>query len=168
LRAQQAVLMADEHDYYRVLGVARDASMPEIRRAYRRLARRHHPDRNPEADGPERFRALAEAYEVLNDPGRRARYDHTIGPSARRAVPHPQSRPLARRGVLELSQREAQLAAATPLTITAADGLAIVLPAGVGDGDQVTFTVGEETAVLTIRVDSRQKTCYDGAEIYYR
>jgi hypothetical protein len=160
--AQQAILMADEHDYYRVLGVARDASMPEIRRAYRRLARQHHPDHNPEADGPEHFRALAEAYEVLNDPGRRARYDHTIGPSARRAVPHPQSRPLARRGVLELSHREAQLAAATSLTLTATDGLSIVLPAGVGDGDQVTFTVGEETAVLTIRVEFEAKDLLRG------
>jgi curved DNA-binding protein CbpA len=154
--------MADEHDYYRVLGVARDASMPEIRRAYRRLARRHHPDQNPAADGPEHFRALAEAYEVLNDPGRRARYDHTIGSSARRAVTHPQPRPLARRGVLELSQREAQLAAATPLTLTGTDGLSIVLPAGVGDGDRVTFSVGGETAVLTIRVEFEAKDLLRG------
>jgi curved DNA-binding protein CbpA len=146
--------MAAEHNYYRRLGVARDANMTEIRRAYRRLARRHHPDRNPEADGSERFRALAEAYEVLNDPARRARYDRTLQPSARRAVPHPQSVP---RGVLELSRREAQLAATTPLTIAASDGLAIALPAGVGDGDQVAFVFGGETAVLTIRVISSEK-----------
>ena len=60
--------MAHTEDYYQVLGISRNASTPELRRAYRRLARQHHPDRNPEPDGPERFRALAEAYAVLNDP----------------------------------------------------------------------------------------------------
>jgi molecular chaperone DnaJ len=46
--------MAHTDDYYRVLGVTRDASTHEIRRAYRRLARQHHPDRNPEPDSPQR------------------------------------------------------------------------------------------------------------------
>src|SRR2546421_5697842 len=103
--------MARKDDYYRVLGVSQDANTPEIRRAYRRLARQHHPDRNPQPDGPERFRTLAEAYAILNDPARRARYDHTIQPPARPRVPRAESRLLARRGVLELSPREARLAA---------------------------------------------------------
>ena len=148
--------MAD--DYYEILGVARDASAPEIRRAYRRLARRHHPDRNPEPDGPERFRTLAEAYGVLNDPARRARYDHTNQPPARRD-PRPMTPAVpARRGVLELSAREARVATTMPLTLTATSGMTIVLPAGLADGDQVTIAVPEGWAVLTVRVRVARKT----------
>lgn len=63
-------------DYYDLLGVSRDASQDEIKRAFRRLARETHPDANP--DDPEaehRFREIAQAYEVLSDPQRRAAYD---------------------------------------------------------------------------------------------
>jgi molecular chaperone DnaJ len=63
-------------DYYDVLGVSRDASGDEIKKAFRKLARETHPDAN--ADDPnaeERFRAIAEAYEVLSDDAKRARYD---------------------------------------------------------------------------------------------
>lgn len=65
-----------QRDYYEVLGVARDASEDEIKRAYRKMALQNHPDHNP--DNPEaeqRFKEAAEAYEVLRDPERRARYD---------------------------------------------------------------------------------------------
>ncbi len=66
--------MADDH--YSVLGVARDASADQIKKAYRRLARELHPDANPgDAASEARFRAATEAYEVLSDPERRARYD---------------------------------------------------------------------------------------------
>jgi curved DNA-binding protein CbpA len=152
------VAVSHTDDYYRVLGVARDASTPEIRRAYRRLARQHHPDRNPASDGPERFRTLAEAYAVLNDPGRRARYDHIIQPSARRVIPRTTQAALTRRGVLELSLREARIAATRSLTLTTVDGIAVVLPAGVVDGDHVTIAVGGVRAVLTIRVNLALKT----------
>lgn len=150
--------MAHTDDYYRVLGVAREATTLEIRRAYRRLARQHHPDRNPQPDGPERFRTLAEAYAILNDPARRARYDHTIQPPARPHVPRAESHLLARRGVLELSPREARLAATTSLTLSTTGGIAIVLPAGLADGDQITVAVPEGCAVLTIRVNVARKT----------
>ena len=67
-----------ERDHYEVLGVSRDALPDEIKKAYRRLARQHHPDANHGADaaGAEvEFKAVAAAYEVLSDPERRARYD---------------------------------------------------------------------------------------------
>ncbi len=68
--------MGIKRDYYDVLGVGRSASQDEIKRAFRRLARRHHPDVNPEDPEAEaRFKELAEAYEVLGDPERRAHYD---------------------------------------------------------------------------------------------
>ena len=67
-------------------------------------------------------------------------------------------RVLARRGVLELSPREARLAATTPLTLTTTNGIAIVLPAGLADGDHVTIAVGDVRAVLTVRVNFARKT----------
>jgi curved DNA-binding protein len=62
-------------DYYESLGVPRDASPEEIRRAYRALARAHHPDVNKEAGAEDRFKEISEAYEVLRDPDKRERYD---------------------------------------------------------------------------------------------
>ena len=145
-------------DHYRLLGVSQEASAHEIRRAYRRLARQHHPDRNPRPDGPERFRTLAEAYAVLNDPARRARYDHSIQPCARRDRPRATPAALTRHGVLELSAREARFAATMPLALTATDGITIVLPAGLADGDQITIAAPEGRAVLTVRVNFARKT----------
>jgi curved DNA-binding protein len=63
-------------DYYQTLGVARDSSEAEIKKAYRKLAMKHHPDRNRgKPDAEEKFKAINEAYEVLSDPQKRARYD---------------------------------------------------------------------------------------------
>ncbi|MFW6202395.1 MAG: DnaJ domain-containing protein, partial [Gemmatimonadota bacterium] len=67
---------ASTKDYYEVLGVGEAASAEEIKRAYRRLAKRYHPDANP--DDPtagERFKEVGEAYAVLSDPEKRKRYD---------------------------------------------------------------------------------------------
>src|SRR3972149_4408474 len=62
-------------DYYDILGVARNASADEVKRAFRRLAMQYHPDRNPEPGAETRFKEINEAYEVLSDPEKRASYD---------------------------------------------------------------------------------------------
>lgn len=68
--------MASKRDYYEVLGVAPNATEEEIKRAYRELAKRYHPDRNPgDEEAAQKFKEITEAYEVLCDPEKRARYD---------------------------------------------------------------------------------------------
>src|SRR5258706_10660499 len=63
-------------DYYSTLGVAKTAAEKEIKQAYRKLARKHHPDVNPNDKSAEaKFKALNEAYEVLGDPAKRKKYD---------------------------------------------------------------------------------------------
>jgi curved DNA-binding protein len=62
-------------DYYETLGVPRDASNADIRKAYRKLARENHPDVNKEPGADDRFKEISEAYEVLRDPDKRKRYD---------------------------------------------------------------------------------------------
>jgi molecular chaperone DnaJ len=68
--------MSPKRDYYEVLGVGRGATQDDIKKAFRRLARRHHPDVNPEdPEAEDRFKEVAEAYEVLGDADRRQHYD---------------------------------------------------------------------------------------------
>lgn len=62
-------------DYYKIMGVARDASQDEIKRSYRKLARKYHPDVSKAADAEARFKEVGEAYAVLRDPEKRASYD---------------------------------------------------------------------------------------------
>ncbi len=62
-------------DYYAILGVKRDAGADDIKNAYRRLARKYHPDVSKEKDAEEKFKEMAEAYETLKDPEKRAAYD---------------------------------------------------------------------------------------------
>jgi molecular chaperone DnaJ len=75
--------MQTKRDYYEVLGVSRNASADEIKKAYRKLALKYHPDRNPEnKEAEEKFKESAEAYAVLSDPEKRAQYDqfgHSLG-----------------------------------------------------------------------------------------
>ncbi len=67
--------MAIKQDYYEVLGVPRNASDEEIKRAFRKLAFKYHPDRNKELGAEEKFKEINEAYQVLSDPEKRHRYD---------------------------------------------------------------------------------------------
>ena len=62
-------------DYYKVMGLSRDAGQDDIKRAYRKLARKYHPDVSKERDAEAKFKELGEAYEVLKDPEKRAAYD---------------------------------------------------------------------------------------------
>lgn len=65
----------DFKDYYQILNVADDASADDIKKAYRKLARKYHPDVSQEQDSEEKFKEVSEAYEVLKDPQKRAEYD---------------------------------------------------------------------------------------------
>ena len=66
----------DYKDYYKILGIERNASEEDIRKAYRKLAMQYHPDRNPnDKQAEERFKEINEAYQVLNDPKKRSHYD---------------------------------------------------------------------------------------------
>ncbi|BBA70839.1 DnaJ C-terminal domain-containing protein [Geobacter sulfurreducens] len=67
--------MAKYMDYYAILGVSKNATQEEVQRAYRKLARKYHPDINKAGDAEEKFKRINEAYEVLSDPDKRATYD---------------------------------------------------------------------------------------------
>ena len=68
--------MATREDYYEILGISKDADESEIKKAYRKMALKYHPDKNPDdPDAEKKFKKAAEAYDVLKDPNKRARYD---------------------------------------------------------------------------------------------
>ena len=68
--------MAEKRDYYEVLGVDKNATVDEIKKAYRKKAIQYHPDKNPgDKEAEEKFKEAAEAYSVLSDPDKRAKYD---------------------------------------------------------------------------------------------
>ncbi len=153
--------MARKRDYYLVLGVAKDADDTEIKRVYRELARKHHPDLNPDAPGAtERFKEINEAYAVLSDRQSRNRYDRfghdgetggfgsvmdaveeVIGDVLRRRKSKQRGRDL--RYTLELSFEEAALGCTRTITVPedgapAVSGprreFSVVIPPGAKEG----------------------------------
>ena len=68
--------MATKRDYYEILGVPRDASQEDIKKAYRALAKKYHPDVCKEPDANEKFAEIQVAYDCLSDPEKRSNYDH--------------------------------------------------------------------------------------------
>ena len=64
-----------KRDYYEVLGVSKGATADELKKAYRKLSKKYHPDINKEADAEDKFKEISEAYEILSDPQRKAAYD---------------------------------------------------------------------------------------------
>jgi DnaJ-class molecular chaperone len=146
-------------DYYTALGVSRDASDVEIKRAFRELARRHHPDVGPDDNG-EAFREINEAYAVLSDAEARARYDrwgHQDDPGGLSAVVEAaqdifndvfrrrrgKQRGRDLRYTLELTFEEAAFGCSKPIQIPTGEGrsrdFTIVVPAGTKDGGTRTF-----------------------------
>src|SRR5438874_11753392 len=80
--------MATRTDYYKALGVDKKAGPEEIKKAYRKLARQYHPDRNPDDKAAEaRFKEISQAHDVLGDPEKRKLYDSGSGPFASGAGP---------------------------------------------------------------------------------
>src|SRR5215467_3335962 len=67
--------MADSKDYYEILGVSKNATLDEIKRAYRKLALEYHPDRNKTKEGEEKFKEITKAFEVLSNEEKRKTYD---------------------------------------------------------------------------------------------
>ncbi|TRY75185.1 hypothetical protein TCAL_01598 [Tigriopus californicus] len=73
------VIMAQTSDYYQILGVEKKASAQDIKKAFRKLALLYHPDKNSDPGAEDKFREIAQAYEVLSDPQKRKEYDHSGG-----------------------------------------------------------------------------------------
>ena len=80
---RDSLMKTSSKDYYNLLGVEPDATLAQIKTAYRKLAKRYHPDVNQASDAAERFREITEAYDTLADPDRRRRYDRLYGTYAR-------------------------------------------------------------------------------------
>ena len=117
-------------DHYEVLGVSRNAGTGDIRRAYRARALRYHPDVYAGADAGRRFKEVADAYDILHDPARRARYDAVSRPARgldARAMPWPitrRPRDAPKRSADGGACRRASSESASPSTTATVTGLA--------------------------------------------
>lgn len=80
-------------DYYKILGIPSGANEDEIKKAYRKMALKYHPDKNKEPNAEEKFKEIAEAYDVLSDPKKRSLYDQ-YGEEGKKVVPWPKPGPL--------------------------------------------------------------------------
>ncbi|TMF57619.1 MAG: J domain-containing protein [Chloroflexi bacterium] len=146
-------------DYYKTLGVSKSASAEEIKRAYRKLARQHHPDVNKKPEAEKRFKEINEANEVLSDPEKRRRYD-AVGPEWERFqqggqqpggfqwvyTGQPGADPCAVAGAdveheVEITLAEAYKGTERSVELRLPDGttrrLTVKIPAGVRDGQRI-------------------------------
>jgi curved DNA-binding protein CbpA len=143
-------------DHYQLLGVARGASREEIAQAWRRRARAEHPDSRPGQAGDAaagRFRALAEAYRVLSDPGRRAAYDRALARGQAAGVPAAVSVPVRRArpgGVTGLSPVPGPPLRAGPVRV---DGPHPATPPDGWDEDDIRLAVLAELALWYLARD---------------
>jgi curved DNA-binding protein len=170
-------------DYYETLGVDRNASEEDVRRAYRRLARQYHPDVNKDPGAEDRFKEVSEAYEVLRDPERRAQYDGlgTASPDGgfqdvhvdfggddlgdffesvfgRRRAGFEQRapRPADQEATLELTLEEAVRGGRRRITLADGRSYEVSIPAGVRDGQRIRLAgEGDHGGDLLLRVRLR-------------
>jgi curved DNA-binding protein len=150
----------DKHDYYQIMGVTPEASAKDIKTAYRRLARKYHPDLNKAPDAEARFKQLGEAYEILKDPEKRKEYDQrrryaeqpqpefTQGegfdsswfeslfthPGARQRRSYPGA---DRQGTLRISLEDAYHGAVKTMQIPHSVELKVTIPAGIRSGQSI-------------------------------
>src|SRR5512147_1289774 len=96
--------MLPKQDHYALLGVARDATQEEIKRAYFEAAQKLHPDKNKAAGETELFLDVQQAYETLSNPKRRAQYDATLPPEQRINLPYRQSIIYSRPNLVRLDE----------------------------------------------------------------
>jgi len=146
--------------YYETLGVGRQASEVEIKRSYRRLVLKHHPDRSQDPSAPQIFRTISEAYEVLSDSERREKYDWSLGEDKRRE----EARKEQERKEAERRQREAEAQTAVsyrsepkPFPATAVKPMLSRLKTLFS---RQSFAEAEKLAREIIRVDPRQPMPY--------
>ena len=150
--------MAKTH--YETLGISQKASDPEIKRAYRRLVLKHHPDRSQDPSAPQAFRMITAAYEVLSDRHQRERYDWSLGEDERRAEARKeQERKEAER---RLREQEAQTAVSfrsepKPFPHSAVRTMLTRLKTLFS---RASFAEAEKLAREIIRVDPRQPMPY--------
>ena len=97
-------MSADKQDFYSLLGLRRDATLEEIRRAYFEAAQKLHPDKNTAAGETELFLDIQQAYETLSNPKRRARYDATLPPEKKVVLPYNHSVIFSRPSLVHLQE----------------------------------------------------------------
>jgi curved DNA-binding protein len=185
-----------QRDYYETLGVPRDATSEDIRKAYRKLAREYHPDVNKDPGAADRFKEVSEAYEVLRDEEKRARYDRPPPPPPRTDFGNGAGAAgfedifesfFGRRGAgfstrgsdheatLELSLEEAARGGRKKITLGDGRDYDVNVPAGVRDGQRIRLAGEGEDGIgggpagdlfLRVRIRPHPRFRRDGNDLF--